>query len=314
MANIIPFLIQHGYSVVFVWVFVETMGFPIPSAPLLITVGTMAGVGQLNLFLCMGTGVCAALVSDLFWFTMGRRRGGQVLSLLCRISLEPDSCVRRTESIFTRYGGRSLLVTKFFPGFGAVSTPMAGMIGMRLWRFLLFDGMGILLWIGAYTLLGYVFSRELDRALDYAAGMGKTLTVLLAGGLALYILRKYALRRRILRELHTARITPEELKQRLDAGEDVVIIDLRHELDFEHDPYIIPGALRIPLEEVARHPVVSSDREIVAYCTCPNEASSAQVVLRLSQQGIKRIRPLAGGFHAWRAHDYPVELADRQKS
>jgi rhodanese-related sulfurtransferase len=195
-----------------------------------------------------------------------------------------------------------------------VSTPLAGMTGMRLGRFLLFDGLGIIVWIGAYTLLGYIFSRELDRALDYAAGMGKTLSVLLAGGLALYILRKYALRRRILRELYIARITPEELKQKLDTGEDVVIIDLRHELDFEHDPYIIPGALRIPLEEVARHPVVSSDREIVAYCTCPNEASSAQVVLRLFQQGITRIRPLAGGFHAWRDHDYPVELADKQKS
>ena len=310
MENIIPFLILHGYAVVFIWVFAETMGLPIPSAPLLITVGTMAGVGQLNLWLCIASGACAAFVSDSFWYAVGRHRGGKVLSLLCRISLEPDSCVRRTENIFARYGGRSLLVTKFFPGFGAVSTPLAGITRMRLWRFLLFDGLGILVWIGAYTLLGYIFSRELDRALDYAAGMGKTLTVLLAGGLALYILRKYALRRRILRELSIARITPEELKQRLDAGEDIVIIDLRHDLDFANDPYIIPGALRIPLEELAGNPVVLSDREIITYCSCPNEASSVQVALRLLRQGITRIRPLAGGFHAWRDRDYPVELAE----
>jgi len=295
--------------VLFIWVFAETMGLPVPSAPLLITVGTMAGVGQLNLFLCIGSGVCAALVSDTFWYVMGRRRGGKMLSLLCRISLEPDSCVRRTENIFVRFGGRTLLVTKFFPGFGAVSAPLSGIIGMRLRRFLLFDGLGVIIWIGTYTLLGYIFSRELDRTLDYAAGMGKTLSVLLAGGLALYILRKYALRRRILRELYLARITPQELKEKLDAGEDVVIIDLRHELDFEHDPYTIPGALRISLEDVVRHPVVSSNREIVAYCTCPNEASSAQVALKLFHLGITRIRPLAGGFHAWRDHNYPVELA-----
>jgi membrane protein DedA with SNARE-associated domain/rhodanese-related sulfurtransferase len=314
MENIIPFLIQHGYTVVFVWVFAETMGLPLPSPPLLITVGTMAGVGELNLFLCIGAGVCAALVSDLFWFVMGRRRGGKVLSLVCRISLEPDSCVRQTVNIFSRYGGRSLLVTKFLPWFGAVSTPMAGITGMRLWRFLMFDGLGVIIWISSYTLLGYIFSRELDRVLDYAAGTGKTLSVLLASGLALYIIRKYTLRRRILRELYIARITPEELKQKLDAGEDVVIIDLRHELDFINDPYIIPGALRIPLEEVARHPVVSSDREVVAYCTCPNEASSAQVVLRLFKGGVTRIRPLAGGFHAWRDRDYPVQLVEKQKT
>jgi len=312
MDNVIPFLIQHGYTVLFVWVFAETMGLPIPSAPLLVTVGTMAGVGQLNLFLCIGACFCAALMSDLFWYSMGRLRGGRVLSSLCRISLEPDSCVRRTENIFAKYGGRSLVVTKFFPGFSAVSTPLAGITGMNFLRFLFLDGLGILFWISAYTLFGYIFSRELDRALDYAAGMGKMLLVLVVGIIALYVLRKYDLRRRILRELSIARITPEELKQRLDAGEDIIIIDLRLDHDFNHDPYIIPGALRIPLDEVPRHPLITREREIVTYCTCPNEATSAQVVLRLQQQGITRIRPLAGGFHAWRDLDYPVEQSSQE--
>ncbi len=267
MNRIIPFLLQHGYAVLFFWVLAETMGLPIPSAPLLITVGALAGVGQMNMFLCIGLGAGAALLSDLFWYTMGRKRGGKVLSLICRISLEPDSCVRRTEDIFARFGARSLLLTKFFPGLSAVSTPLAGITRMGLSRFLLFDSMGILVWVCAYTFLGYLFSEELDRALDYAMGMGKTLFVLAAGGLAVYILRKYALRRRFLRELFIARITPEELKRKLEAGENVVIIDVRHALDFEEDPNIIPGALRIPFEQIESQPEISSDREIVVYCT-----------------------------------------------
>ena len=267
MHNLLPFLIQHGYAVLFVWVLAETMGLPIPSVPLLITAGALAGLGQLKLSLCIGLGVCAALSSDLFWYSMGRWRGGQLLSLLCRISLEPDSCVRRTENIFSRYGARSLLVAKFVPGLSAVSTPLAGMIRMPLPHFLFFDCLGAVFWVGSYTAFGYLLSEELDRTSAYAASMGNVLLLLVTGGLSLYVLRKFYLRRRFLRELSVARITPEELKQKLDAGEDIVIVDVRHAHDFEADPYIIPGTLRIPAEQLEGYPEVPQGREVVLYCT-----------------------------------------------
>ena len=267
MHNLIPFLIQHGYTVLFFWVLAETMGLPIPSVPLLITVGALAGLGQMKLFLCIGLGVCAALSSDLFWYYLGRRRGGQLLSLLCRVALEPDSCVRRTENLFSRYGSRSLLIAKFLPGMSAVSTPLAGMIRMRLWLFLFFDCIGAILWVGSFTALGYLFSEQLDHALAYTARMGHALLFLLAGGLSIYILRKYSLRRRFLKQLLVARITPEELKQKLDSGEEITMIDVRHALDFEADPYIIPGTLRIPSEQPESYPEVPKDREVVVYCT-----------------------------------------------
>jgi hypothetical protein len=145
--------------------------------------------------------------------------------------------------------------------------PLAGIIRMRLSRFLLFGSMGILVWVSAYTLIGYIFSEELDHALEYAMRTGRTLSVIVGGGLTLYILRKYTSRRRFLHELFIARITPEELKQKLDAGEDIMIIDVRHTLDFEADPYIIPGALRIPSEQLENYPEVPGDREVVVYCT-----------------------------------------------
>ena len=267
MQNVIPFLIQHGYTVLFFWVLAETMGLPLPSVPLLITMGALAGAGDLNLFVCIGLAVCAALVSDTLWYAMGRKRGSRVLSLICRIAIEPDSCVRRTESIFGRYGARSLLITKFFPGLSAVSTPLAGIIRMPVARFLFYDVLGTLLWVSVYSLVGYLFSKELDRVLDYAGGMGRTLFKVLAGALLVYILWKYYLRRRFLRQIVTARITPDNLKQKLDAGEDILIIDGRHALDFEADPYVIPGALRMSLEQAAGHPALSIDRETVVYCT-----------------------------------------------
>jgi len=138
---------------------------------------------------------------------------------------------------------------------------------MPLPRFLLYDVLGILLWTGAYSLVGYIFSEQLDRALDYAGGMGKTLFEFVAGGLSIYILWKYYLRRRFLRQIVTARITPDKLKQKLDAGENIMIIDGRHSLDFETDPYVIPGALRMTLDQAESHPALSNDRETVVYCT-----------------------------------------------
>lgn len=308
MDKVIPFLVQYGYIVLFIWVLTETMGLPIPSVPLLITMGTLAGAGQRNVFLCIGLGVCAALLGDIFWYTVGRHRGRKVLSLICRITFEPDSCVRRTQNIFARFGSRSFLITKFVPGLSAFATTLAGIVNLPLPRFLIFDVLGILIWVSIYTFIGYIISEELDRALHYGAGITKTLLLLIGGGLSTYILWKYISRRRFLKKHAVAHITPEELKRKLDAGENIVIIDVRHPSDIEADPYRIPGSISIPIDAVENHPALSNDREIIAYCTCPNEASSARVALSLQQQGVKRIRPLSGGFDAWRDKGYPVEV------
>jgi len=265
--ELIPFLIRHGYTVLFLWVLAETAGLPIPSFPVLITMGALAGLGKMQLLPCVGLAVLAALISDLLWYYAGSRRGGQLLSLLCRISLEPDSCVRQTESLFSRYGARSLLIAKFLPGLSAVSTPLAGVIHMRLPIFLFYDGMGAILWAGSFTVLGYLFGEEFDRASVYAAGLGRALFFLLAGGLSIYLLRKFYLRRLFLRQLAVARITPQELNRRMDAGEEVMIIDVRHALDFEADPYLIPGTVRVAAEDLERLPAVPEDREVVVYCT-----------------------------------------------
>ncbi len=268
MDDAIHFLLRHGYFVLFAWVLAEQIGLPLPAVPFLFAAGAMGGSGRLNLGLAIGVAVLASLLSDVTWYEIGRRRGSQVLQLLCRISLEPDSCVRRTEEVFARHGARSLLVAKFIPGLSTAAPPLAGIFRMRLSRFLLFDGVGALAWAGAFAGMGYLFSDQLEQLAAYVLRLGASLAGILAGCLAVYILWKYAQRHRFLRQLRIARITPEELKRRLDDGENVMIVDLRHSLDFEAEPHFIPGALRLSPEELERrHHEIPRDRDVVLYCT-----------------------------------------------
>ena len=262
------FLVRHGYTVLFVWVAVEQIGFPLPAIPLFLAGGALAGAGRLNFGVIIGTAVLASLLSDMAWYEIGRRKGMKVLNLLCRMSLEPDSCVRRTEDVFTRHGVRSLLVAKFLPGLSTAAPPLAGIFRMRRSRFVFFDGVGAAIWAGAFAGLGLLFSDQLERLAGQAARLGAWLAAVLLGGLFAYLLWKYINRQRFLRRLRIARITPEDLRRKLDEGEDVMIVDLRHSMDFEAEPHVIPGAIRLGVEELeGRHTEIPRDRDIILYCT-----------------------------------------------
>lgn len=268
MDEAFQFLIRHGYSVLFVWVLAEQLGLPLPATPLLLAAGALAGSGQMNVWLAIALAVFASLLGDLSWYQFGRVRGGKVLNLLCRISLEPDSCVRKTESAFVRHGARSLLIAKFVPGLNTMAPPLAGIIGMRLGRFLIFDALGALLYLGSFVVLGYAFSSQLEQVAARVAGLGFSLLVILGGALGAYIGWKYVQRRRFIRSLRIARITPDELKSKIDAGEEVVIVDLRGSLDFDAAPQTIRGAIRMAPDKVEEgHMQIPRDREIVLFCT-----------------------------------------------
>lgn len=266
MTDTLDFVVRHGYALLFFWILAEQGALPLPSAPLLLACGALAKDGRLALHWIFLTGMAACLLADNVWFMLGRRRGAKVLRFICRVALEPDSCVRQTETAFLRYGSRSLLVAKFVPGLNAVSAPLAAISGVRWGRFILFDTLGALVWIGVYTGLGYVFSGELDRVGDYAARMGSWVGVLAVGLLAAWIGWKFAQRRRFLKKLAVARIAPEELRQMLEAGEEIVVVDVRSALESEADS--VPGALRIPLEDLeTRHGDIPRDRDIILFCS-----------------------------------------------
>jgi len=266
VTHTIDFVVRYGYVLLFLWILAEQGALPLPSAPLLLACGALAKDGRLSLQWIVLTGMAACMMADNVWFALGRRRGVRVLRFICRIALEPDSCVRQTEVAYQRFGSRSLLIAKFVPGLNAVSAPLAGISGLNWSRFLLFDAFGALIWIGSFTGLGYIFSNELDKVGDLAARMGFGVAVAAVGLLAAWIGWKFWQRRRFLKKLAVARITATELKAMLEGGEEVVIVDVRSTLESDVDA--VPGALRIPLEDLeARHEDIPRDRDIILFCS-----------------------------------------------
>jgi membrane protein DedA with SNARE-associated domain len=267
--DVVPVLVQYGYLLLFAFVLVEQIGLPIPAVPVLLGVGALAGTGRMSLVLALGAVLAASLPPDLVWFALGRRRGARVLGLLCRITLEPDSCVRRTENLFVRRGRKALLIVKFFPGLSPIASTLAGMIGVPRWQFVVLDGLGAMIWAGTWMGLGYAFSDALELVATRAARLGNYVLLIAGAALATYIAIKFIQRQRFLRGLRMARITPDELKRRLDAGDtDLAVIDTRSPLEVTAEPYGIPGAIWITADEMdQRHQEVPRDRDIVVYCT-----------------------------------------------
>jgi membrane protein DedA with SNARE-associated domain len=264
----LQFVAEYGYLVLFGLVFAEQVGLPIPAEPAMLAAGALAATGHINLVLLLTLATIASLVADLIWYYLGRHRGSRILALLCKLSLEPDSCVRRTENLFVRHGTRSLLIAKFIPGLSTVAPPLAGIFGVGVVRFVLYAGAGAVLWAGAWSGVGYLASDALEPIAHHAGRLGSSLVAAAAVALVGYAALKFVQRQLALRRLRVARIGPEELKRKLDAGEPLVVVDLRAVLDAEADPHAIPGALRMTPDELEeRHREIPRDRDVVLYCT-----------------------------------------------
>lgn len=268
MHGTLEFLLRHGYLLLVAWVFLEQAGLPVPSVPLMLAAGALAGVGRMNIGSSLALCIVAAVAADTIWYFLGRTQGIKILQWLCKVSLEPDSCVRRTEGLFEKQGARSLVFAKFLPGLSTVATPLAGIFRMRLRRFLLFDALGTLLWAGTYLALGYLFSGQIEKIAQSAAALGGWLLVVLVLGFIGYVVYKYIARQNFLRDLRISRISVDELKQKIDAGEQLAIVDLRHSIDFEANPETIPGAYRMDARELSeKSEQLPQNREVILYCT-----------------------------------------------
>jgi membrane protein DedA with SNARE-associated domain/rhodanese-related sulfurtransferase len=301
-------LLVYGYLLLFAWVLVEQLGIPLPATPVLLAAGALSAQHELNFGLALLAGLAASLTADTSWFFIGRRYGHHVLRILCKLSLEPTTCVRRTQNSFGRRRAVTLMIAKFVPGLATLAPPVAGQNGMAFGSFLFFDVIGAAAWLAVLLAAGRFFGSLLQRdpgLLDWAGRFSGALLVLgILGFLAARILR----RRRILRKLMDARLEPEELKRLLDAGEPVYIVDLRHPLELLPDPFTLPGALLFSPDTLAeRHHEIPRDRDIVLFCSCPSEATAAKTAMTLHKLGIRRVRPLRGGYDEWKRLGFPVD-------
>jgi membrane protein DedA with SNARE-associated domain/rhodanese-related sulfurtransferase len=299
---------MYGYLLLFAWVLVEQFGIPLPATPVLLAAGALSAEHQISFPLALLVGIAAALVADSSWFFIGRRYGHHVLRILCKLSLEPTTCVRKTQDSFGRRRGITLMFAKFVPALATLAPPVAGANGMSFPAFLFFDGIGASLWVGALLALGRFFGDLLNhdtRLLDWA---GRFSGALLFLGIVGFFVARIVRRRMVLKELAASRLEPEELKRQLDAGEPVFIVDLRHPLEILPDPFTLPGALHLsPDALTSRHIEIPRDRDIVLFCTCPSEATAAKTAMTLHKLGIQRVRPLRGGYDEWKRLGFPLD-------
>jgi membrane protein DedA with SNARE-associated domain/rhodanese-related sulfurtransferase len=298
---------QYGLIIVVVNVLLDQIGLPVPAVPTLIVAGAIGADGHMPLLALFIGSVMACLLADSGWYLIGQRYGIRVLKTLCRISLEPDSCVSQTQSRFERWGINSLVVAKFIPGLAIIAPPLAGAMRIGWLRFIFLSTCGAALWVGTGLAAGIVFKSQIARLLEHLSAVGSIAAVGVVTALAAYIGYKWWERSRFYKMLRMARISVADLYQLIQAGATPLIVDVRSFTARALEPRWIPGALHVPLQDVGSHlKDLPRDREIILYCTCPSEATAAQVAKILMNHGFKRVRPLHGGLDAWIAAGYAV--------
>ena len=313
MSSMLALFAHHAYSVLFGWVLIEQGGLPIPSIPLLLAAGTMSAAHRLHAAYALPVTMLACFIADSAWYFMGRRWGSKVIEALCRFSLEAATCVTRTQGSVVRRGAFTLLFAKFVPGLSTMAAPIAGQARVPYAEFVLYDMAGTLLWASSWIFAGRFFGDLAKRSSGFFALLGH-----FAGGLVLVavlgvLVYRLVRRRQFLTELRGLRLEPAQLVAMLDdarrQGREIpFIVDLRHPLDVLTDPFVIAGAVRIGPDDLkGRSALIPRDRDIVLYCTCPSEETSAKVALELRRLGVRRVRPLRGGLQGWKDAGYPLE-------
>jgi membrane protein DedA with SNARE-associated domain/rhodanese-related sulfurtransferase len=300
MRDLIPLLIAHGALIVFLITLAARIGAPVPAAPLLVVAGGVSMAGQMSLLVCLVASVVANVMGDAVWYQAGRWRGHRVMKLLCRISLSPDTCVRQSEGILSKWGGGSLIAAKFLPGISVVAAPMAGALGMSWRRFLSYDVGASLIWTVVFLAIGVVFAGQIVLVLDFMTEFGTIAAVAIAILLTTMIIYRYLLRRWMLSDRYAPRIAVNELRELIRRGESPIVIDVRSSVAMLQDGRRVPGAI---VATLAQLPTMAGDlprdRELVLYCNCPNEVSALRGVRILADLGHHRARALHGGLDSW---------------
>lgn len=312
MEFVLELIREHGFGIVFLNVWIAQLGAPVPAYPVLIVTGALEGSSWASLLQLTGTAVLAALTADVIWYHAGKAYGHRVLGQVCRISLSPDACIRQTESFYSRWGAKSLLVAKFIPGFASIASSLAGVVGTPLHIFILFDMLGALIWVSSAVLLGSLFSTTVQDLLDVLATLGKWGLLIIFVAFCIFVARKWWQRRRVRRTLKMPRISVQELEQKLQQGQAPTLIDVREQALYALGH--IPGAHS--WQQYSQRPKKAYEqllpREahpygLVVYCDCIDEISAAHVAKSLQRAGFRNVRPLLGGLSAWEAAGLSVE-------
>lgn len=298
----------YGPWIVMGWVFLEQIGLPIPAAPVLFLAGTLVSGGKLNPVLLLIASLSACVAADWIWYEIGRLRGAPILNVFCRISWEPDSCIQKTKGVFSRYGEKAIVFSKFIPGLATITPPLAGVIIMNRRRFLLLDSIGSLLWSAIPIFSGMYLQSFMARWSAPYEILKQYLPWLIVMAIIGFLAWRYWERTQYLKDNSMDEIAPADLLQKIESNHPVRILDVRSDVDLLNLPHKVIRSERIPFDDLeTRMDALSQDIDIAVYCDCPKDEGAKAAVILLKKNGFAKAKPLAGGIRAWIQQGLPTE-------
>jgi membrane protein DedA with SNARE-associated domain/rhodanese-related sulfurtransferase len=303
---------RFGVAIVFVNTLLHELGIPIPLTPTVLVAGAAAREFLAFAFLVAAV-VSGTLIGNSIWFAAGRRFGPRVLKGFCRISLSPDSCVGRTGQAFERWGGALFIVGRFIPGISLVAPPVAGALGMGWSKFLWLSALGSVVWASVIVVAGAALQGAVMALVQAITEAPAGMWAALVGLVALYVLWRYLVRQRARRALQVPRLSVAQLREAMQSPTPPIVVDVRGSTMQQVDARRIPRALTLALKDLESYrPEDFSERKVVLYCACPNEASAAAGARILRERGHTDAHALLGGIDAWIAAGYEIEQIGRR--
>ena len=309
MDSLLAGISQHGYPILFLAVFLESVGIPVPAALALLLAGGASASGSLRIEFALASAIAAMLIGDTLMYMLGRFTGWWLLGALCRLSLNPESCILRSADSFYRRGRIVLLFAKFVPGINTMAGPLAGSMRMPFLQFLGLDCLGAACYVGAYLGVGFAFSSVLGRITSGLHTFGSVVSWVVAAAIAVYLAYQIRawMKSRVLREVPRVPVT--EVARRLYSGEggDIAVYDVRSHGYYEQGATRIQRSVRLEPNALhqAKH-TFPKDKEIFLYCTCVKQATSMRVAHELREHGLQS-SVIDGGLRAWKKAGLPME-------
>jgi membrane protein DedA with SNARE-associated domain len=270
MNNLLAAISHHGYLLLFLMVLAEASGLPAPAAVALVAAGAGAAAHILSAPLAFGVAIAGTLLGDLLLFFVGRYTGWALLSFICSLSLNPETCILRSAESFHKRGRMTLIFAKFVPGVNTMAPPLAGSMKMRPMQFLQLDLLGAALYVLVYGALGYLFRDFLADITHGLVSASHTALAIAIAAAVLYVLYRVVQYRRFKLDGVVPRVEVEELAQRLASVEkqDIILADVRSHGYYDAGAARIAGSIRLEpthLDEELK--ILPRDKDIFLYCT-----------------------------------------------
>jgi membrane protein DedA with SNARE-associated domain len=270
MSDLLSTMARHGYALTFCLLFAEAIGLPFPAAIALVAAGAAIASHALSGPAVLLAAMVALLIGDAAQYWLGRYTGWALLGFLCRLSMNPETCILRSAESFYKRGKITLVVAKFIPGINTMAAPLAGSMKMRFGQFLRLDFAGALLYSLTYLFVGYLSRDFLAATLTGFHAAGRAMEVVVIASLAVYAIYRARQFHRYKKYRIVPRIQVQELAARLAAGEGdrVLIVDVRSHGYYDVGAERIHGSIRIEpnnLEEEIKN--LAIDKDIYLYCT-----------------------------------------------